>query len=318
MCSRFYKYIAPLTPIILKPWCDHASHARLVEEEALLCSALLTISSRFFTLPGSGGFSRSQHIHNRLWGHVEFLIKRLAVGVEKRSSSRIRVLGTIEALILISDWQPRAIHFPPDTEGWDRMLINSNVDRSERLRANEQEDPLLRWRDDVFEPAVRANRMSWMLLGLANSLAYEIGVFSADSEDDADPDHESKMRRLRLRKILYTHVTQMSTQLGLPPVYPETIALDASRSFIDYTRGSEIGETQLWNSYVDLNLELVQLSHTAWSMFFRSAGHLQRQIQGNHYSDHLDHFLASLARWQADFNAKAKGTLCRFLWLHAD
>ncbi|GMG15345.1 unnamed protein product [Aspergillus oryzae] len=96
---------------------------------------------------------------------------------EKYSTAKTRIVGSIESLILISDWNPRSVHFPPETEGWDGELISPAYDRRNRLQTGE-DVPLIRWREDVFEPAKRSERMSWMLLGAAVTLGYELGVFS--------------------------------------------------------------------------------------------------------------------------------------------
>ncbi|KAG9258446.1 uncharacterized protein F5Z01DRAFT_700742, partial [Emericellopsis atlantica] len=298
----FYKYLAPLSPIMLNQFNDHAAHHRLVVEEAFLCCTILMISSRYFTLPGSGGSSRSHFVHNSLWHHCEHLLKKLVLGLEKKSTSRIRVVGTVEALILISDWQPRAVHFPPDSEGWDELLVSPGYDRRDRQLMTENEEPLLRWREDVFEPAKRANRMTWMILGTACNLAYEIGVLSPERPQAVDTSDPDEQRRRRAQKVLYAYVTQTATRLGLPGVFPESVSLAVARPMVDNRDGTG---SPSWNSFLDLTLELTQLAHTATSLFFRSDAHLTSQIQGDHYADLLDHYLASLIRWQTKFNMKA-------------
>lgn len=300
---RFYKYLAPLTPVVVNQFHDHSAHTRLVVEEAMLCCTILMISSRFFMLPGSGGASRSHFVHHRLWHYCENLIKRIMLGQEKHSTSRIRVVGTIESLMLISDWHPRAIHFPPETEGWDEMLISPAYDPRDRKSANDEE-PLIRWREDVFEPAKRANRMSWMLLGMATNLAYEIGILSSQRQEPSDSIDPAEYRKFRVQKLLYTYVTQTANRLGLPSVFPESISIATTRSSM---RNVNDAAHFYWASYMDLNLELTQLSNAASSMFFQSATHLQSQVMGDHYADLLEHFSSSLLRWQDKFNSVAKG-----------
>ncbi|KAF4451019.1 ARO80-positive transcription regulator of ARO9 and ARO10 [Fusarium albosuccineum] len=299
----FFEKLAPLTPIILDQFRGHAAQARLVYEEAMLCCTLLMISSRFFMLPGAGGTSRSHYVHQRLWSHCEVLIKRILLGQEKTSTSRTRVIGTIESLMLISDWHPRALHFPPETDGWDGLLISPGYDRVNRKHTN-NEAPLIRWREDVFEPAKRANRMSWMLLGMANNLAYELGVFSNPQPEASGLTDSEVIRCLRVQKLLYIYVTQTATRLSYPSVFPESISVTASRLPL---QGSGEPSHRSWMAYMDLSLELTQLSRTASSMFFQSASHLQSQVLGDHYADLLDHFSASLAKWQQKFDSLSKG-----------
>jgi hypothetical protein len=87
---------------------DHANHVRLVTEEPMLCCTLLMIASRYFILPGAGGVSRSHFIHQRLWQYCELLIRHIMFGQEKHSTAKTRIVGSIESLILISDWHLRA------------------------------------------------------------------------------------------------------------------------------------------------------------------------------------------------------------------
>lgn len=266
----------------------------------MLCCTLLMISSRFFTLPGAGGTSRSHYIHQRLWSHCEVLIRRIVLGQEKTSTSQTRTIGTIESLILISDWHPRALHLPPETDGWDGLLVTPGYDRVNRKHIN-NEVPLIRWREDVFEPAKRANRMSWMLLGMANNLGYELGILSGQT---GHPVHGEIPRGRRAQKLLYNYLTQTATRLGYPSVFPESISVVASRLSMQET---DEAIDQSWMSYMDLSLELTQLSRTASSMFFHSAAHLQTQVLGDHYVDLLEHFSISLLKWQDKFNSMSQG-----------
>ncbi|RGP81385.1 hypothetical protein FLONG3_529 [Fusarium longipes] len=293
----FFDRLAPLSPVILDQFRSHVSHQDLVYKEAMLCCTLLMISSRFFTLPGAGGASRGHYIHQRLWNHCEVLIRRILLGQEKVSTSQTRTVGTIESLILISDWHPRALHFPPETDGWDGLLVTPGYDRINRKHVN-NEVPLIRWREDVFEPAKRANRMSWMLLGMANNLAHELGIFSSQYGDLNHPSNGEALRGLRAQKLLYKYLTETSVRLGYSSVLPEGISVTASRLNAHDFRESDC---QYWLSYMDLSLELTQLSRTAYSMFFHSASHLQTQLLDDHYVDLLEHFFSSLSKWQERF-----------------
>ncbi|KAL6358993.1 hypothetical protein LRP88_09191 [Fusarium phalaenopsidis] len=294
---------SPLSPVIVDQFRSHSAHTHLIHEEAMLCCTILTIASRFFMLPGAGGTSRSHNIHQRLWSHCEMLIKRILLGQEKTSTAKTRAIGTVESLMLISDWHPRALHFPPETDGWDALLISPGYDPVNRRRMND-EAPLIRWKDDVFEPAKRANRMSWMLLGMANNLAYELGVISSQRPEASRSTELQVIRSLRAQKLLYVYLTQTATRLGYPSVFPESIAVTASRLLL---QNSDEPAHRSWTAYMDLSVELTQLSRTASSMFFQSAAHLQSQVLGDHYADLLEHFAASLSKWQQKYDSLCKG-----------
>ncbi|KAF6842418.1 hypothetical protein CMUS01_03123 [Colletotrichum musicola] len=298
----FFKYLSPLSAVVTNQYRSHEAHPALICEESMLCCTLLMISSRFFMLPGAGGASRSHLIHNRLWQYCETLIKRIILGQEKISTAKMRIIGTIESLLLISDWHPRAVHFPPDTEGWDAGLVDTEYDRRNRKRVN-NEDPLVRWRKDVFDPAKRASRMSWMLLGLATNLAYELGILSNDSSAFESALNKEGSRRYRTQKLLYAYMTQTATRLGYHSVLPESVCIAASRSTMkDTTDTAQLS----WNTYMDAYLELCRLSKIASSMFFQSTGHLQGVLQNDNYPELLDHYQESLCGWHDTFEPTFK------------
>ncbi|KAL5336608.1 hypothetical protein BJX70DRAFT_409806 [Aspergillus crustosus] len=288
----FYRYLAPLSPVLTNTYRDHSSHARLIVEEPMLCCTLLMISSRYFILPGAGGVSRSHFIHQRLWQYCELLIRRLMFGQEKHSTAKTRIVGSIESLILISDWHPRSVHFPPDTEGWDGELISPAYDRRNRLHTN-GDVPLIRWREDVFEPARRSERMSWMLLGAATSLAYELGIFDGATASDA----QLNARYSRAARLLYVYVTQMAVKMGCSSLLPENMPTAAAQS------GSEAAIDKQWSTCMRLWTELTRLMKTASAMFFQSMPYTKQQLGSGQYMILLQHFAPSLERWHEQFAA---------------
>lgn len=292
---RFCEKVAPLTLVDLGEYRSHAVHRKLVYEEAMLCCTILMIASRLFTLPGAGGVSRSHNNHRRLWNYCELLLKRIILGQEKHSTSKIRVLGTIESLLLISDWPPRAINFPPETEGFDTDLVSPGYDRVNR-RQYAETAPLIRWREDVFEPANRAEKMTWMLLGVAVNLAHELGVFS-ESAPSGNTAEEG--RKWQLRKLLYVYVSQASVRMRLPSTLPDSVTQLASRQ----PPGRIVESTsQEWMTTVDLWVELTKLSMTASAMFFQSASHTKVQLLNGTYVPLLEHLLSSMTKWHESLN----------------
>ena len=138
------------------------------------------ISSRYHTLPGPGGSSRAFFIHHRLWQHCQHLLLRVTLGQEKISKAKTRNIGSIEALLLMSEWHPRSLQFPPETDGWDSDYIMTNLDA--RDPPPPEELPVSsRWREDVVEPTKRFERMSWMVLSSALALAHELGAFDPNT-----------------------------------------------------------------------------------------------------------------------------------------
>jgi hypothetical protein len=298
----FYEHIAPYAPVMTDTFRNHNKHRHLITSEPMLLTTMLMISSRFFTLPGPGGVSRSHFIHQRFWSYCELLIRRVMFGQEKHATAKVRIVGTIESLILIADWHPRALHFPPETEGWDGELISDTYDRHNRLQ-QQGEAPLIRWREDVFEPARRSDRMSWMLLGAATNLAYELGVFTDNANPPSAP-NGSEDRWERVRRLLYIYVTQLSVRLGFASILPQNISFHAtapspivlSTANADYREG-----------FISSWVELVQLAKTASAMFFQSSAFTKQQLLSGHYATLLNHFAPSLLRWHDSFLAKSFG-----------
>jgi len=171
-CSQaqsFSKNLSVLSPILHQEVNDFSYHKRLVVEEPLLCCTIIMITSRHYTLPGLGGASRAGFIHMRMWKHIEHLVQRIIFGTEKYSIAKTRSLGSIQALLLMTEWHPRSLHFPPENDGWDASLAPSADDvYAPRDPRNDHDSQ--RWREDVFEPAKRSDRLSWMLLGIAVTL----------------------------------------------------------------------------------------------------------------------------------------------------
>ncbi|KAK9571622.1 hypothetical protein V6Z79_001695 [Aspergillus fumigatus] len=102
----FFHNMAPLSPILTDFFASHHTHYWLITQEPVLCCTILMISSRYHTLPGPSGATRGFFIHNRLWQHCQHLILRIMLGQEKFSKAKTRHLGTVEALLLLSEWYP--------------------------------------------------------------------------------------------------------------------------------------------------------------------------------------------------------------------
>jgi hypothetical protein len=260
------------------------------------------IASRFFVLPGAGGVSRSHAIHQRLWQYCEILIRRIMLGQEKLSTAKTRVVASIEALILISDWPSRALHLPPETDGWDSELISPGYDPVNRVVVDD-DVPLIRWREDVFEPAKRSERMSWMLLGAAVSLGYELDVFGK-AMNPGSGDSQQAVRVQRAARLLYIHVTQMAINMGVSSLLPDTFSHKVSSVTPETPESRANGK---WETCMRLWMDLIRLMKTASALFFQSTGQSQLQLQSGQYLLLLEHFEPSLTRWEEDFTACSPG-----------
>lgn len=262
----YYEYLSPLTPISPPTFRNPASHLTLLTEEPILTVTLLTISSRYCQLSGTGGHCRSYAIHEQLWTYLRGMIERclwgqeafgggfvaMAVGAssmeDPQTSSTapwrglrkgsLRTLGTIESLMILTEWHPRALHFPPD-EAIDELILPAydGSDAAAATMTDENGNQRLsagiggRRIESWLEPAWRSDRMCWMLLSTAMGLAYELGVF-----DDIDellrngaisrPEYEEetyRQRANRIKRLLLIYLTQLAGRLGWTNMVPEAL-----------------------------------------------------------------------------------------------
>ncbi|KAF7719651.1 Fungal Zn(2)-Cys(6) binuclear cluster domain-containing protein [Penicillium ucsense] len=293
----FYKNMSCLSPILTDFYANHQNHLTLITREPVLCSTILMISSRYHILPGASGESRNFYIHHRLWQYCQQLITRLIFGQEKSTKSKIRSLGTVEALLLMAEWHPRSLHFPPEADGWDDELFSMdlvNPDHAERSESSES-----RWIGDMTEPSRRSDQMSWMLLGCAHSLAHELGLFDTEESDPCTDDHQWKeqirLRRQRDQRLLYVYMNQLAWRIGRTSPSPQSLnhAVLGGRK----PRGlSQPGST--WLVFMDSWIELTKLAQSVTDMFFPSAKFARQQLHSGRYVGLLEHFRPLLNQWK--------------------
>ncbi|KAF1846933.1 uncharacterized protein K460DRAFT_50530 [Cucurbitaria berberidis CBS 394.84] len=245
----FYAFLSPLTPIVVPDYRDHAFHAKLLKEEPMLVITLLTISARYSQPSGSSGIgatSRAYLIHEKLWKYLQGMIERMIFGQEQfgggfcgagqqpgsdvnpLSRKGLRTLGTVESLMLLTEWHPRALHFPPGDDDDELVLPDDPYETGPK--ADMYKGVGDKRIDSWLEPCWRSDRMCWMLLGNAMTLAFEIGVFDETSETEFEEANQHLShatvkayyrRKNHLRDLLIIYVTQTSGRLGLTSMLPK-------------------------------------------------------------------------------------------------
>ncbi|EGE04445.1 C6 transcription factor [Trichophyton equinum CBS 127.97] len=304
--DMFFKNMAPLSPILSHFYSHHRNHYWLISQEPVLCCTILMISSRYHTLPGVGGASRGFFIHQRLWQHCQHLIMRVMLGQEKGSKAKTRTVGTIEALLVMSEWHPRSLHFPPESDGWDSDLMMDNTpEHHDSTSPDSSVSASSRWLEDVIEPARRSDRMSWMLLGSGLTLAHELGIFDTDDsrakslisspegEHQGFPVEETmNFPRHRIRQLLYVFINQLASRLGCMSLMPQSLnhSIVAPSSL-----NTGIDE---WQTFMNSWIELTKLAKSVTDMFFPSATFTRQQLHSGRYIGLLDHFRPLLSQWR--------------------
>ncbi|KAJ2893033.1 hypothetical protein MKZ38_009126 [Zalerion maritima] len=349
----YYEYLSPLTPISPPTFRNPGSHLTLLTEEPILTVTLLTIASRYRRMPGTGGHCRAHAIHEQLWSYLRGMIERCLWGQEafgggfcgsgadetQNSSTApwrglrkgsLRTLGTIESLMILTEWHPRALHFPP-SEAIDELMlpaydtrdtINSDEDGDPRLGVGVGGRPIESW----LEPAWRSDRMCWMLLSTAMGLAYELGVFDNINEIKASqgvmrPEYEDDAYRLRagrIKRLLLIYLSQLAGRLGWTSMVPENLRRSdpaVSRKRPTSVEGTTPGTSQSvvsnsFNYIPDLGLDdaiihcwagISNLMHVGNEKLFRSRQLTSSIIQNRNYLTLLKEFLPLLNDWYFEF-----------------
>lgn len=263
-----------LSPVLTDFFASHKNQFYLVTQEPMLCCTILMISSRHHILPGVGGRSRAFFIHQRMWQHCQHLLTRLTLGQEKISKAKMRNIGSIEALLLMTEWFPRHLQFPPETDGWDSDFIMTNLDARDPPLPIEEVPVSDTWKQDVVEPTKRFEHMSWMVLSLALALAHELGAFDPNARmvkpgDLVGLDAEMylkhlELRRQRLPSLLFVYINALSFRLGCTSPMPSDAGLmtpDPALLRLD-KRGNE------WLSFMKSWRELSKLTSSIMQTLF--------------------------------------------------
>lgn len=350
--SSYYKYLSPLTPISPPTFQDPATHLTLLTEEPILAVTLLTIASRYRKLPGTGGLCRANAIHEQLWTYLRGMIERVIWGQEafgggfcgsgadeSQTSSTapwrglrkgsLRTLGTIESLMILTEWHPRALHFPP-SEAIDELMIPS-YDSIPPAGVDGNSHPAVsmggRRVESWLEPAWRSDRMCWMLLSAAMGLGYELGVFDnidelLDSGAISRPEYEEETYRLRadrIKRLILIYLSQLAGRLGWTNMVPESLRKTTtlsrrrptSSAVEGTTPGTSISSLSIPFNYIP-NLELDDAIIHCWSgisnamhagneRLFRSRKHTTEIIQTEKYVELLKEFQPMLQDWRTQF-----------------
>lgn len=297
--------MSPLSPILADFYASHKNHYQLLTNDPVLCSTILMISARYHVLPGAGGESRNFFIHHRLWQHCQQLVMRLTFGQDRSTSSKIRGIGTIEALLLMSEWHPRSLHFPPEVDGWDCDLMTGNSENPSRTDSEDTSSN--RWLEDMIEPAKRSDQMSWMLLGSALSLAHELGIFETEGKELKTPSPGRKLpvstdqmqfRRQRVQRLLYVYINQLSWRIGCVSLMPQSLNRAILGGQIT-RRSSRSGDK--WLTFMDSWMDLTKLAKSVADTFFPSVSFARQQLNSGRYVDLLDHFRLLLTQWKEKY-----------------
>ncbi|KAH6672671.1 hypothetical protein F5X68DRAFT_174890 [Plectosphaerella plurivora] len=299
----FFRDLAPLSLISRGMDASHDGHFRIVAKEPLLCCVILLISSRYHSLSPAVGAARGVLVHQRLWEHCQHLIMRIISGQEKGSTARTRTRGSVEALILMVEWHPRAIYFPPPSDGWDSGLLHSAFgiggdEYGTREDISDESDSPV-WQTDVVKPARTSDRMAWMLLGCAQTLALELGIYDGPAPVDISIATARQpglhARSGRVREVLLVLMEQHSFRLGCPSMVPESLARITTGPG-QQAEGTTAGDPEALVAVAWL--DLTRLLRSMHDVLFPSAAGVKALLRSGRYASITRHFQHQLIAWR--------------------
>lgn len=198
--NYFFEQLHPFYPFV--PEEMHGTDA--LAQMPILLVVILTISSRYckFAEKGTKYFissSRGSQIHSYLWDYCQQLISQTVW-----AEASTRSIGTVYSFLLISEWNPRAIHWRfNDYANSPRPILDPHAapPLSSNFTTRPEEGPEKDGRrkgltppvnpqtfypqklpgDNGFDASKRSDRMSWLLIGTAIRLAQDIGAMATDS-----------------------------------------------------------------------------------------------------------------------------------------
>jgi hypothetical protein len=243
MVDHFYNYQSAFSPVVPECFRDHSQHPVLIEEEPILTITILMIGSRYRKWTGPAAVARSYIVHDRLWRYLQGMISRLfwsedlfvgefsslkdplsGPGKESQSSypdiwsQGFRTLGTCEALLLLLDWHPRALHFPPPDEDTSSIVIPEAKEPRRNVCTNGYYGP-----GSGHDWLARSDRLCHSMLSTVLMLATEMGILCEEgslwqgNEGRHDPlkvtrDQE---RFYRIRCLIWVYATQQPSRPGI-------------------------------------------------------------------------------------------------------
>ncbi|KAI4173920.1 MAG: hypothetical protein LQ343_002688 [Gyalolechia ehrenbergii] len=214
----------------------------------------------------------------------------------------LRALGTIESLLLLSEFHPRSMHFPPGDDGDDILTTPDEDCMSLPRNASGREMPsfgeatVVSW----SEPALRSDRMCWSLIGLSYTLAFELGVFgnyqnglrcppSTMDRVGGTSSSPQEQRTDRVERLLYIYINTASGRFGLPSMYArldeELVPLRLQARIMAHHHAQDIIDS-VQHCWVDMTMIMKACN----ANLFPSIDHTQSLIQSGGYVALLEQY----------------------------
>jgi hypothetical protein len=288
----------------------------------VLAVTMMTAASRHMRPKGDGAYTRAFYIHDRLWAYLRGMIERLFWGQEKfggnpagasnprsldigpkmNPSGNLRSLGTVEALLILTDWHPRNLHFPPGDD--ENTLLDLDAHLPSQTRHDGENDvkaqnsngtegrfAFQKW----LEPTWRSDRMSWMLLSTAQALAFELGVFDQKNTSSSNESTSEQVRKRRVRRLIIVYVTQSSGRLGIPSMLPLPQWIhDIESTPLKDATASDVSIDRMQDCWIAISKIMYQSNQ----LLFASKEQTSELIRSGRYKERIAEFIPSLVEFR--------------------
>lgn len=233
------------------------------------------------------------------------------------SKGSLRSLGTVEALLILTDWHPRNLHFPPGDDENTLLDLDAHtcappVDcdgdyLGSRASTSAAEGRLAfqKW----LEPAWRSDRMSWMLLSTAQALAFELGVFDQKNElRTVNESPSEQTRKRRLHRLILVYVTQNSGRLGIPSMLPLhqwgqeiVVGTQQTRRLAEMQDGDD--EEATVDRMLDCWIGISNIMYQINQKLFASMEQTSELIKSGQYREMIDRFVPLLREFRRNLDS---------------
>ncbi|KAJ5125042.1 uncharacterized protein N7515_008867 [Penicillium bovifimosum] len=238
MVDYFYNSLSAFSPVVPECFRDHSQHATLIEQEPILTITILMIGSRYRKWTGPAAVARSYIVHDRDFfvGEIPSL-RDPFIGSARApqppyagdASHGFRTLGTCEALLLLLDWHPRDLHFPPPDEDSSSIVVSEPKRPRKTPSVTGYDGP-----GSGHDWLARSDRLCHSMLSTVLMLATEMGIFCENyifRQDDRVRHDSSALARdqercHRIRCLMWVYSTLQPGQPGrkVPIPFPPTVS----------------------------------------------------------------------------------------------
>lgn len=272
--NSFFEKLHPFYPFI--PESMHTPEA--LSSMPILLTVILTIASRYCKVSQKGtkyyiSSSRRSQIHHKLWEYCQQLVSRTVWG-----EASTRSIGTVFSFLLLSEWNPRAIHWRFNDYANSPLGTNSEAttpqgtSNGKESMDSQSQKPMLAPGDTAFSATARSDRMSWLFIGSATRLAQDLGIFDTNT-----------------KVYLATHMSEIILALRL-----------GRRSMLATSLNEEIPELA-FTRYEQATLGLLRIMSLAHETLNVSKKTTKDLLRGNRFLAFLNLFPPHITNWMETY-----------------